>query len=98
MNSVRRRLLLGTAAATIAIFCAAAGALYLLSRNFLVAEFDATLRARIQSLASMTEFDVDEQRLDADDTWLIPEYQAGGKNPEYFEIETTDGKHAVRSA
>jgi signal transduction histidine kinase len=97
MNSVRRRLLIGTAAATIAIFCAAGVTLYLLSRAFLVAEFDATLRARIQSLASMTEFDVAENRLDADDTALMPEYQPG-PNAEYFEIQTDDGRHAVRSA
>ncbi len=97
MKSVRRRLLLGTAAATIAIFVTAAISLYLLARHFLISEFDSALRARIQSIASMTEFDLSEMRLDADDALQIPEYR-GGDNPEYFEVTSEDGKHVVRSA
>ena len=97
MTSVRRRLLLGTAAATIAIFCAAAAALYVLARHALVAEFDTTLRARIQAIASMTEFDVRLNRLDAEDAAQIPEFQPG-MSPEYFEIATADEQHVVRSA
>lgn len=99
MKSVRRRLLLGTAAATIAIFAAAAIALYVPARRLLISEFDGTLRAKVITLASMTEFDVKlaEVRLDAEDaTWMIPEYNRA-TDPEYFEISSQDGRHLVLS-
>src|SRR5688572_21855836 len=99
MNSIRRRLLVGTAAATIAIFLAAAGALYVLARHFLIAEFDATLRSRIQGIASYTEFDPLLQRVefDADDAARVADFQPG-PNPEYFEVATGDGQELARSA
>jgi heavy metal sensor kinase len=88
--------MLGTAAATVAIFVVAAGSLYFLTRRFVISEFDRTLRAKVQAIVSLTEFDLEHDRLDADDALKIPEFQPG-KNAEYFEITSGDGRQVVRS-
>ncbi|MGH7176800.1 MAG: hypothetical protein ACREJC_05410, partial [Tepidisphaeraceae bacterium] len=96
MKSIRRQLLLGTACATVVIFTTAAASLYLLSRQFLIADFDATLKGRIQIVASMTEFDLKESRLDAEDAMQLPGFR-GGKDVEYFEVTSDDGQHVLLS-
>ncbi len=93
MNSLRRRLLLGTAAATILVFVAAAVVLYWASRSFLVSEFDGNLAAKARLIASMVEFRGERVGVDGNDLDRFPEF-FGGENPEYFHIRTDDGRTA----
>jgi two-component system OmpR family sensor kinase len=94
MKSVRRRLLVGTASATAVIFLAAAVSIYVLTRQHLVARFDAALLAKARAIAAMTDLHDHSTDLDADDAQRLAEFQ-GGHDPQYFQITADDGQRRV---
>jgi heavy metal sensor kinase len=96
MMSVRRRLLLGTAVATTAIFLAAAVSLYFLARHFLIAELDAALRAKARAVLAMTDVADAGVHLEAEDAQKLAEFQPG-PDAQYFEIVTQDGQSVAAS-
>lgn len=94
MPSVRRRLLLGAAAAVAAVLAALGVVLFASVRAWLIAEFDRGLLAQAQALAAVTE--VDGGGLKADFEGGPPAEFLGGRDSQYFELWASD-MPAVRS-
>jgi two-component system sensor histidine kinase QseC len=84
MQSVRRHLLLGAAAAITVVFAALAALLYVSVRHWLVAEFDRGLLAQAESLKAATEFHHGSVRIDFDGEQ--PAQFARGAHAQYFEL------------
>lgn len=95
MQSLRSRLMLGTAAATAALFALLGVAVFLAVRSAILSEFDATLVAKAQALAAMTEQDSHGVHLDFEASQL-PEFQRSSK-PEYFQLWLDDGTTLAKS-
>src|SRR5438552_1545862 len=95
MRSLRSRLLLTTAAATLTILAAAGLALYFSIRASLLSELDAAMASKAQSLAGFAEFKRDKIKLELD-PGQIEEFSTSPR-PEYFEMWGAGGV-AVKSA
>jgi two-component system heavy metal sensor histidine kinase CusS len=89
MRFLRTRLFLATFGVTTLILFGAGVLLYILLRSSVYAEFDESLLARAQSLASLVEQDGDRIEFEFDATQM-PEY-ADPDRPEYFQIWASDG-------
>lgn len=94
MPSVRRRLLLGAAAAVAAVLAALGIVLFASVRAWLIAEFDRGLLAQAQALAATTEVDAGGLKVDFEGG--PPAEFLGGREAQYFELWAAD-KPAARS-
>ena len=96
MNSLRLRLLLGTALGTAAVLVVSGVVLYALISRTLWAEFDAALATKACSLAALAEQDEDGLELEPTEVSL-PEFEPGDR-AEYYEFWLPDGSVFTRSA
>ena len=94
MTSLRRRLLVGTVLATVAIYLVAAAVLYVSIRRSLVAEFDATLEAKARALVAQTEQGEKGVKIDLEPGQLTG---GGGLRAEGFVLLKGDGSVMARS-
>lgn len=94
MPSVRRRLLLGAAAAVAAVLAVLGIVLFASVRAWLIAEFDRGLLAQARALAATTEVNAGGLKVDFEGG--PPAEFLGGREAQYFELWSAD-KPAARS-
>jgi heavy metal sensor kinase len=95
-SSLRRRLLLRAAGALAILFALAAGAMYLMLRASLLADFDAALASEASALASLAEQDTNRIKIELEPGEL-PEFRRD-KRPHYFQIWDQQGNTVGASA
>jgi heavy metal sensor kinase len=95
-GSLRRRLLVRAAAALAILFALAAGAMYLMLRTSLLADFDAALASEASALASLAEQDANRIKIELEPGEL-PEFRRD-KRPHYFQIWDQQGNTVGASA
>ncbi len=95
IRSIRRRLLAGTVAGTLAVVLIAGAIVYGVTRGVLRQTFDDALVAKARSLASIVECEDDQYEFEIDERTL-PEFNRTD-NPEYFEIRQASGPVIARS-
>ncbi|HEY7087755.1 MAG TPA: histidine kinase dimerization/phospho-acceptor domain-containing protein, partial [Tepidisphaeraceae bacterium] len=96
MGSLRSKLVLGTAAATVAIFLLAAVAIYAAARGSLLSEFDAASVAKANAIASAVELK-DQHVIIELEPGRFPAFE-GGEHPEYFTVWSDQSRELLRSA
>ena len=96
MGSLKRNLMLGIAAVTTMVFLASAGAVYLLARGALFAEFDATTIAKASGITAMIEMHNGKVKLDELDEGTPAEFLRANQ-PEYFQLWLDDGRTLAKS-
>jgi signal transduction histidine kinase len=92
-SSLRSRLLIRTAVALLLIFTGAA--MYVLMRASLLSEFDAGLATEAHTLASLTEQDGHNVKVESDGD-QVPEFSRADR-PDYFQVRGSDGNTIARS-
>jgi heavy metal sensor kinase len=95
-GSLRRRLLVRAAAALAILFALAAGAMYLMLRASLLADFDAALASEASALASLAEQDANRIKIELEPGEL-PEFRRD-KRPHYFQMWDQQGNTVGASA
>lgn len=95
MRSLRLRLVLGTAACTVAVLLGSGAVLYVLISKTLWAEFDAALAGKARSLATLAEQERDGLEFELAETSL-PEFEASD-HAEYYQVWLSDGRVFARS-
>jgi len=95
MVSLRRRLLLGTAAGIAVIFAAAGTVLFGLMRASLLREFDTSLVQKALTLSALVEQDDNGISLEFSEAEMA-EFRRR-QRPEYFQVWGTDGKPLEKS-
>src|SRR5437773_9433107 len=95
MRSLRGRLLVSTATATVLLFALACALIYVGVRASLLAEFDEALLTQARALAAATEWHGNTVQMEAEAV-KIPEFQSPRRG-DFFEVWTGDGTVAVRS-
>ena len=94
-RSLRARLLISTATATVLLFAVACALIYLGVRTSLLAEFDETLLTQARALAAATEWHGKTVQMEIQAV-NIPEFQ-NPRRGDFFEVWIPDGSVAVRS-
>jgi len=95
-RSLRLRLLVGSLAATLAVFVVAAVVLYGTLRNALLTEYDAALDTKAHALVSVMEQNDYGIKIDLE-SGQMPEFNRS-IHPDYFIVTDHTGKVAVKSA
>jgi len=95
VKSIRRRLIITLLPAFAVVTVAGGSILYIAVRTLLIQQFDAALRTKVRSLASLTTWTPQGIDFDFADEYM-PEFQPG-PNAEYFEIRLADGTVLERS-
>src|SRR3954453_7579413 len=97
MPSLKRKLMLGIAAVTTIVLLSSAGAVYLLARTSLRAEFDANTMAKARAISTMVELHHGQIKYDELAEANLQEFSRAD-HPEYYQLWLTDGKTLTKSA
>jgi two-component system heavy metal sensor histidine kinase CusS len=95
MRSLRARLLVGTALATIVIFATAGVVLYVSVRSTLLKQFDEELATKAIAMEAWVEQDADAIRMDREAEPSLPYTRKD--RPEYFQVNSSDGSAIIHS-
>jgi two-component system sensor histidine kinase QseC len=95
VKSIRATLTLGLLAGLALLLAGGGAALYFNVRAALLREFDSTLRAKAEALATLTKRDGERIELEFAEE-LMPEF-AGSSHPAYFQLWRPDGNLLERS-
>ncbi|RJP32653.1 MAG: hypothetical protein C4547_13100 [Phycisphaerales bacterium] len=93
--TLRGRLIVGTAAGSAVILCAAGGTLYYAVRSSLVSEFDTGLRHKLETLARIVELEDDEIDTEVEEAGMR-EFLPGARC-QYYQVWSSGGEALYRS-